>query len=63
MDKNVQYKINSIIAEINAIASELEDISQDLGREFKGIGAAKSAASLQRAASKYRSVSHELRKI
>jgi hypothetical protein len=63
MDKKVQNKINSIIAEINAIASELEDISHDLGREFKGIGATKSASSLQRAASKYRSVSHELRKI
>jgi hypothetical protein len=63
MDKKVQNKINSIIAEINAIASELEDISQELGREFKGIGATKSASSLQRAASIYRSVSHELRKI
>ena len=38
MDKNVQNKIASIIAEINEIASELEDISHDLGREFKGIG-------------------------
>jgi hypothetical protein len=63
MDKKVQNKINSIIAELNAIASELEDISHDLVREFKGIGATNSASSLQWAASKYRSVSHELRKI
>lgn len=63
MDKNVQSKVSSIIAEINEIARELEDISQGIGREFKGIGSVNSAQSLQQAASKYRKVSHELREI
>jgi hypothetical protein len=63
MDKNVKSKVTSIIAEINEIARELEDISQGLGREFKGIGSMKSASSLQQAANKYRNVMHELRKI
>lgn len=63
MDKNVQNKVASIIADINEIARELEDISQGLGREFKGIGSVKSAASLEQAANKYRKVTYELRKI
>lgn len=63
MDIKVQNKINSIIAEINAIASELEDVSHDLVHEFKGIGATNSASSLQQAANQYRNVTHELRKI
>lgn len=63
MDKNVQNKVSSIIADINEIARELEDISHSLGREFKGIGSMKSAQSLQQAANKYRNVTHELRKI
>jgi uncharacterized protein YicC (UPF0701 family) len=63
MDKNLQSKVTSIVAEINEIARELDDISHELGREFKGIGSTKSAASLQQAASKYRNVTHELRKI
>ena len=63
MDKNVQSKVASIIADINEIARELEDISQGLGREFKGIGSMRSASSLQQAANKYRKVTYELRKI
>jgi hypothetical protein len=63
MDKNVQGKVASIIAEINEIARELDDISQGLGREFKGIGSVKSASSLQQAANKYRKVTYELMKI
>jgi hypothetical protein len=63
MDKYVQSKVSSIIAEINEIARELEEISHDIGREFKGIGSMKSAQSLQQAANKYRKVSYELRKI
>jgi hypothetical protein len=63
MDKNVQSKVASIIADINEIARELDDISQSLGREFKGIGSVNSASSLQQAANSYRKVMYELRKI
>jgi hypothetical protein len=63
MDKYVQSKVSSIIVEINEIARELEEISHDIGREFKGIGSMNSAQSLQQAANKYRKVSYELRKI
>jgi hypothetical protein len=63
MDKNVQSKVAGIIADIKELARELEDISQGLGREFKGIGSMRSASSLQQAANKYRKVTYELRKI
>jgi hypothetical protein len=63
MDKAVQHKIASLIEDINAIARELDDISRGIGTEFKGIGSAKCASSLQNAAEKYRRVGHELRKI
>ncbi|WP_251548757.1 hypothetical protein [Neobacillus muris] len=63
MEKELQIKINSLIVDIAAIARELEEISEGIGKEFKGIGAAKSASSLQMAANKYQSVINELRKI
>ncbi|QCJ44171.1 hypothetical protein FAY30_20925 [Bacillus sp. S3] len=63
MDAHVKNKIHTIIAELNALARELDDISQGINREFKGIGAVKCASSLQSTAGKYRSVIHELRKI
>lgn len=63
MDPQVKQKINHIIGELNSIARELDDLSNGIAREFKGIGADKCAQSLQSAAQKYRSVGHELRKI
>ncbi|MFJ5713565.1 hypothetical protein [Neobacillus sp. NPDC093127] len=63
MDAKVKNKIDSIIAELNALARELDDISQGINREFKGIGAVNCASSLQSAAGKYRAVIHELRKM
>jgi hypothetical protein len=63
MDAKVKNKIDNIIAELNALARELDDISQGINREFKGIGAVKCASSLQSAAGKYRAVIHELRKM
>jgi hypothetical protein len=63
MDPKVKNKINSIIYDINAIARELEEISNGLRYEFKGIGSVKSASSLQNAAYKYKRVSQELRNI
>lgn len=63
MDRKVKNKVNSIIYDINSIVRELEDISNGLRNEFKGIGSIKSATSLQSAASQYRRVSNELRKI
>ncbi|AGK55717.1 DUF1732 domain-containing protein [Bacillus sp. 1NLA3E] len=63
MDPKVKNKINSIIAQTQAIARELDDISQGLTREFKGIGAEKCASGLQKTAVKYRRVINELRKI
>ncbi|EKN71483.1 hypothetical protein BABA_01240 [Neobacillus bataviensis LMG 21833] len=63
MDAQVKNKVQTIIAELNAIARELDEISQGINREFKGIGAVQCASSLQSAAGKYRAVTHELRKI
>ena len=63
MDPNVKGKINRIIAESYAISRELEEISQGINREFKGIGATQCASSLQSAAQKYRNASNELRRI
>lgn len=63
MDPKVRSKINRIAAESHAIARELEEIAQGIGREFKGIGASQCASSLQGAAQKYHSVSSELKRI
>lgn len=63
MKPHVRRKINSIIYEINAISRELDEISNGLNREFKGIGSTKSASSLQSAADKYRRVGTDLRRI
>ena len=63
MDAQLKNKVETIIAELNAIARELDEISQGINREFKGIGAIQCASSLQSAAGKYRAVMHELRKI
>ncbi|WP_042462803.1 hypothetical protein [Neobacillus dielmonensis] len=63
MDKELQSKINSLIIDIQAVARELEEISEGIGSEFKGIGSIKSASSLQKAANKYKNVIRELRKI
>lgn len=63
MDPKVKNKINRIIDETRSIARELDDISQGLTREFKGIGAEKCANGLNRTAGKYRYVGNELRKI
>lgn len=61
--KALQGKIHSLVVDINAIARELDEISNSLASEFKGIGAGNSALSLQKAANKYRSVTRELMKI
>ncbi|WP_449537775.1 hypothetical protein [Ferdinandcohnia sp. Marseille-Q9671] len=63
MKPHVRQKINSIIYEINAITRELDEISNGLNHEFKGIGSVKSASSLQNAADQYRRVGHNLRRI
>lgn len=63
MDPKVKSKINRIAAEANAIALELEEISNGLGLEFKGIGSVKAATGLRRSAEKYRYVSYKLRRI
>lgn len=63
MKPHVQRKINNIIYEINAISRELDQISNDINREFKGIGSVKCATSLQTAADNYRRVGYELRRI
>lgn len=63
MDPKVKSKISRIAAEADAIARELEDISQGLSREFKGIGSVKAASGLSKSADKYRYVSSQLRRI
>ncbi len=63
MDPKVRSKINRIAAEANAIARELEDISNGLSHEFKGIGSVKAASGLRRSAEKYRYVSYKLKRI
>ncbi|MFK9090273.1 hypothetical protein [Bacillus salipaludis] len=63
MDAQVKNKVHTIIAELNALARELDEISNGINREFKGIGSVQSASSLQSAAGKYRTVINELRKI
>ena len=63
MDAQVKNKIHTIITELNSLARELDEISQGINREFKGIGAVNCASSLQSAAGKYRQVIHELRRM
>ncbi|PIB65663.1 hypothetical protein [Pseudomonas sp. 2822-17] len=63
MDQNLKMKVNEIIREINAVSRELEDISQGLTNEFKGIGANSCASNLLKASNHYQRVSNELRKL
>ncbi|MBM7618445.1 hypothetical protein JOC95_000287 [Bacillus tianshenii] len=63
MDPKVKSKISSIIQEISVITRELEDISNGINHEFKGIGSNYSSASLRETAQNYRNISNELRKI
>lgn len=63
MDPKTRNRINSLIAEANAIARELEDISQGINHEFKGVGANQAKLSLQKVANAYRQLSNEYRKL
>jgi hypothetical protein len=63
VDPKAKRKINSIIAETQSIIRELEDISNGINREFKGIGSDKCANGLHKTADKYRNVIQTLRNI
>lgn len=62
MDPQTRNKINELISEANRIAMRLEEISNGINSEFKGVGANFSRTSLQELAQSYRQLANEFRK-
>ncbi|UFT99204.1 hypothetical protein KO561_18825 [Radiobacillus kanasensis] len=63
MDKKVRQEIEQIIDVLNDIARELDTISYGISREFRGIGQLTCSRSLEDAASQYRQIRDQLRRI
>ena len=60
MDSGVRSELNSIIRELNAIITELEDISYGVRHNFKNIGNEKCADCIDKVLSNYYTVRKKL---
>lgn len=63
MKEKYGHEINEIVHELNAITRELDSMSNDIAREFKGIGSSHCANGIRNLSERYRRVKRELDKI
>ena len=63
MKEKYKWEINDIVRELNAITRELDCMSNDITREFKGIGSSYCARGIRSLSERYRRVKNELNKI
>ena len=60
MDAKTKKEVDSMVAELNSIIKELEDISSGVKKDFKNIGSEQCSACLNRAVGNYKSVRKKL---
>lgn len=63
MKEKYKQEISDIIRELNYIARELDSLSYDMEKEFKGIGESYCAMGIRTLSARYRKVKNELNKI
>lgn len=63
MDSRTKQELNDIIYELNVITRELDDLSEGIAREFKGIGSVQCSKGIKTISDKYTIVKNQLYKI
>lgn len=63
MDPRTKQELDEIIYELNAITKELDDLSEGMAREFKGIGTLECSKGIKILSGKYTKVKNQLYEI
>lgn len=63
MDPRTKQELDEIIYELNAITKELDDLSEGMAREFKGIGTLECSKGIKTLSGKYTKVKNQLYEI
>lgn len=63
MDPRTKQELDEIIYELNAISKELDDLSEGMAREFKGIGTLECSKGIKTLSGKYTKVKNQLYEI
>ncbi|SHJ28334.1 hypothetical protein SAMN05444401_2596 [Clostridium amylolyticum] len=63
MNPRTKQELDEIIYELNAITKELDDLSEGMAREFKGIGTLECSKGIKTLSGKYTKVKNQLYEI
>lgn len=63
MDPRTKQELDEIIYELNAITKELDDLSEGMAKEFKGIGTLECSKGIKTLSGKYTKVKNQLYEI
>jgi len=63
VDPRTKQELDEIIYELNAITKELDDLSEGMAKEFKGIGTLECSKGIKTLSGKYTKVKNQLYEI